>query len=92
MIGVLAKVFIVSEVLKMQVKPIQIKYTYKGSDGKEHVGYNYALELENGKRIPINPVVIYKRDEKGNKTDEIRYDGKSDLSLISELVDVTNSK
>lgn len=71
----------------MNVKPIQIKYTYKGSDNKEHVGYNFALELENGKRILINPVVIYERDDKGNKTDKIRYDGKADLSLVSELVE-----
>lgn len=71
----------------MQVKPIQIKYTYKGSDGKDHVGYNFALELDNGNRILINPVVIYKRDEKGNKTEEVRYDGRKELSLIAELVE-----
>lgn len=71
----------------MQVKVIQIPYTYKGSDDKEHKSYNYALQLDNGKRIPINPVVIYKKDEKGNKTDEVKYDGKSDLSLIAEVVD-----
>ena len=71
----------------MTVKPIQIPYTFKGKDGKEHKSYNYALELENGKRVLINPVVIYERDDKGNVTDKVRYDGRSDLSLICELVE-----
>ena len=69
----------------MYVQVIQVPYTYKGSDGKEHKAYNYALKMENGKKIPINPVVIYARDEKGNKTDVIKYDGRSDLSLIATL-------
>lgn len=71
----------------MVVKVIQIPYTYKGKDNKDHKGYNYALELDNGKRIPINPVVIYKKDDKGETTDQIKYDGKSDLSLIAEVVE-----
>lgn len=76
----------------MLVKPIMKKYTYKGKDGKDHVGYNYALQLDNGKQILINPVVIYKTDDKGNKTDEVIYDGRSDLSLISELVIADNKQ
>ena len=71
----------------MSVNVIQVPYTYKGKDGKDHKSYNYYLRLENGKTIPINPVVIYKYDEKGNKTDEIKYDGRSDLSLIATLVE-----
>ena len=75
----------------MLVKPIMKKYTYKGKDGKDHVGYNYALQLDNGKQILINPVVIEEKDEKGNKTGKVIYDGKSDLSLVSELV-IENNK
>lgn len=74
----------------MLVKPIMKKYTYKGKDDKDHVGYNYALQLDNGKQILINPVVIYKTDDEGNRTDEVLYDGRSDLSLISELVIADN--
>lgn len=75
----------------MLVKPIMKKYTYKGKDGKDHVGYNYALQLDNGKQILINPVVIEEKDDKGNKTGKVLYDGKSDLSLVSELV-IENNK
>lgn len=75
----------------MLVKPIMKKYTYKGKDGKDHVGYNYALQLDNGKQILINPVVIEEKDDKGNKTGKVLYDGRSDLSLISELV-IENNK
>lgn len=71
----------------MQVNVIQIPYTYEGTDKKQHKGYNYALQLDNGKRIPINPVVIPEKDEKGNKTGVIKYDGRSDLSLIAQVVD-----
>lgn len=71
----------------MNVKVIMIPYTFKGKDGKDHKSYNYALELENGKRILINPVVIREKDKEGKPTDKVLYDGKSDLSLIASVVE-----
>ena len=71
----------------MNVKVIQIKKTYKGKDGNDHTSYNYALELDNGKRVLINPLVIYEKDKDGKPTDVVKYDGRSDLSLIAELVE-----
>ena len=71
----------------MKVNVIQVKKHYVNKDGKDRIAFNYYLQLDNGKRIPVNPVVVFEKDKNGNLTDNCIYDGKSDLSLIADLVE-----
>lgn len=39
----------------MKILKIKSKQTYKNKEGKECHYYNYAIQLENGKRVQIKP-------------------------------------
>lgn len=71
----------------MKVNVIQVKKHYIAKDGKDRIAFNYYLQLDNGKRVPVNPVVVYEKDKNGISTQKLIYDGKSDLSLIADLVE-----
>lgn len=44
----------------MKIIKIKSKNTYKNKEGKECHYYNFAVVLENGKRVPIKP--CFERD------------------------------
>ena len=52
----------------MKVNVIQVKKHYVNKDGKDRIAFNYYLQLDNGKRIPVNPVVVFEKDKNGNSS------------------------